>query len=174
MLLAITSGLAPGSAAVTKMAGKSMRGSGATGSSVKAAAPEQAMPSVRRIVATGRLMNGAEMFMLNDPRDSRRGVRELALAGRLRAPREALREPVEREIDHRRRIEREQLAHEKAPDDTHPERMAQLRARAGTEHQRQCAENRRHRRHEDRPKAQQARLMDRLERRQSLRAHGID
>src|SRR5690348_12805505 len=142
MLLAMTSGLAPGSAAVTNTAGRSMRGSGATGRRVNAAAPEQAMPSVSRIVATGRAMNGAEMFMATGLRGSRRGVRERVLAGsalvgrRIAAP-EALREPVERQVDHGRRVEGEQLAHEEASDDRHSERTAQLRARAGSEHQRQ-------------------------------------
>ena len=53
-VLAMTSGLAPGSCAETKMAGTSMRGSGATGSSMKATAPHSATPTVSRMVATGR------------------------------------------------------------------------------------------------------------------------
>ena len=43
-----------------------------------------------------------------------------------------------------------------------PERMAQLRALAGSERQRQRAEQRRHRRHHDRAEAQQTGLRDRL------------
>src|SRR5271154_3988803 len=61
-VLAMTSGLAPGSCADTKMAGTSIRGSGATGSSVKATAPHSATPTVSNVVATGLLMKGAEMF----------------------------------------------------------------------------------------------------------------
>src|SRR3984957_153340 len=68
-VLAITSGLAPGSAAETKMAGTSMRGSGATGSNVNVAIPASATPNVNSIVATGRAMKGAEMFTPDDPRD---------------------------------------------------------------------------------------------------------
>ena len=62
-VLAMTSGLAPGSCAETKMAGTSMRGSGATGSSMKATAPHSATPAVNKVVATGRWMKGADMFM---------------------------------------------------------------------------------------------------------------
>ncbi len=72
-VLAITSGLAPGSAAETKIAGTSMRGRGATGSSVNATAPQSATPTVNRIVATGRRMKGAEMFTWNCPPTRRRG-----------------------------------------------------------------------------------------------------
>ena len=60
---AMVSGLAPGSAACTAMVGKSTCGSGATGSRVNDTAPARARPSVNSVVATGRLMNGAEMFM---------------------------------------------------------------------------------------------------------------
>src|ERR1700722_1958089 len=68
-VLAITSGLAPGRDAETKIAGTSMRGSGATGSNVNVAIPDSATPNVSRIVATGRAMKGAEMFTPDDPRD---------------------------------------------------------------------------------------------------------
>jgi hypothetical protein len=61
-VLAITSGLAPGSEAETNIAGTSIFGNGATGRSVNAAAPANTMPAVRRIVATGRAMNGADRF----------------------------------------------------------------------------------------------------------------
>ena len=70
-LLAMTSGLAPGRLADTKIAGASMRGSGATGSRVKAAAPHSATPAVNRMVATGLAMNGAEMFKSGSPRTVR-------------------------------------------------------------------------------------------------------
>src|ERR1700760_2526499 len=60
--LAMTSGLAPGSDALTKIAGASILGSGATGRSPNATTPHRAMPSVNRVVATGRLMKGAEIF----------------------------------------------------------------------------------------------------------------
>ena len=54
------------------------------------------------------------------------------------------------------------------------ERLAQLRAGAAPEHQRQRAEQRRHRRHHDRPEAQQAGLANRVVRRQVLLALGLD
>src|SRR3954453_13630811 len=60
--LAMTSGLAPGSDALTKIAGASILGSGATGRSPKATTPHRATPNVNRVVATGRLMKGAEIF----------------------------------------------------------------------------------------------------------------
>src|ERR1700760_1955898 len=63
--LAITSGLAPGSDAVTKIAGASILGRGATGSSPKATMPHKATPNVHRIVATGLRIKGAEMFTLD-------------------------------------------------------------------------------------------------------------
>ena len=53
-VLAITSGLAPGSCADTKIAGTSMRGNGATGSNMNATAPHIATPAVSRMVATRR------------------------------------------------------------------------------------------------------------------------
>ena len=52
-VLAMTSGLAPGSCAETKIAGTSIRGSGATGNNMKATAPHSATPAVSSMVATG-------------------------------------------------------------------------------------------------------------------------
>src|ERR1700737_4824533 len=65
--LAITSGLAPGSEALTKIAGASIFGRGATGSSVKATMPQRATPNVNKVVATGLEMKGAEMFTPDGP-----------------------------------------------------------------------------------------------------------
>src|SRR5262249_19754542 len=67
--LAIASGLAPGREAVTKIAGASIFGSGATGSRVKATIPQSATPSVNSVVATGLAMKGAEMFTPDGPQD---------------------------------------------------------------------------------------------------------
>ena len=55
--------LAPGRLAGTEMVGKSTCGSGETGSTVKAMRPAMAIATVSRVVATGRRMKGAEMFM---------------------------------------------------------------------------------------------------------------
>ena len=60
---AIVSGLAPGKAADTEMVGKSTRGSGAMGSSTKAAIPASNSAAASSEVATGRRMNGPEMFI---------------------------------------------------------------------------------------------------------------
>src|SRR5208283_1895366 len=61
---AIVSGLAPGKEAETDMVGKSTCGSAATGNSLNATRPARAIPSVIRVVATGRFMKGVEMLML--------------------------------------------------------------------------------------------------------------
>ena len=61
--VAMVSGSAPGSVAVTWIVGKSTWGSGETGSRPQARIPLRARPIVRSVVATGRLMKGAEMFM---------------------------------------------------------------------------------------------------------------
>jgi hypothetical protein len=78
------------------------------------------------------------------------------------------------EIDHRRREQRQRLADDQAADHGIAERLAQLRAGAGAEHQRHAAEQRRHRRHHDRAEAQQAGLADRLLRRLALVALGLE
>ena len=79
----------------------------------------------------------------------------------------ALAEPLEEEIDDRGRIERQHLAEHETADDGQAQRTAKLRADAGPEHQRQRAENRRDRRHQDRAQAQEARLKDRFARRRA-------
>ena len=66
-LVATVVGLAPGSCALTEMVGKSTCGSGATGNFKKARMPASAMPSVSSVVATGRLMNGEEIFIRPAP-----------------------------------------------------------------------------------------------------------
>src|SRR5262249_22798676 len=58
-------------------------------------------------------------------------------------------ETVEIEEDHRRGVEREQLAHREAADDGVAERLADFRAGARAEHERHSAQHRRHRGHED-------------------------
>ena len=117
------------------------------------------------------------------PADERRGdvhgagSRRHGSAGRAplrrRTP-DARGDAVERQVDHRRREQGQHLAHQQAADDADAERMAQLRSRAGAEHQRQGAEDRRHGGHQDRPEAQQAGLVDGLARRHALVALGVD
>src|SRR5580698_1687281 len=60
---AIISALAPGKLALTEMVGKSTCGNGDTGSTWNAMAPAIATATVSNVVATGRCINGAEMFM---------------------------------------------------------------------------------------------------------------
>ena len=62
MLAAMVSGSAPGRPAKTTMVGMSTLGSGATGRKRTATRPISRIPTARRIVATGRRMNGAEKF----------------------------------------------------------------------------------------------------------------
>lgn len=69
------------------------------------------------------------------------------------------------ETDDRRRIEREELRHEKAADDGDAHGAAQLRARAVADGERQSAEERRHGRHHDGPEAKKAGFVNRLKRR---------
>src|SRR5258706_11609367 len=108
--VAIGSGLAPGSAAWTWIVGKSTWGSGATGSSVKASAPLSASASVSSVVATGRRMKGSAMFIAASPHP----------------PGQA----IEGQVDDRRGVEREELAHQQAAHDGDAQRRPQLRAHA--------------------------------------------
>src|SRR5258706_14098541 len=61
---AMVSGLAPGSVALTAMVGKSTCGSGDTGSVRNAIMPASTTAMVSSVVATGRAMNGDEIFIL--------------------------------------------------------------------------------------------------------------
>src|SRR5580698_5018818 len=60
---AMISALAPGRLALTEIVGKSTCGSGDTGSTWNAIIPAIAIAHVNSVVATGRWMKGAEMFM---------------------------------------------------------------------------------------------------------------
>ena len=80
---AIVSGLAPGKLPVTLMTGKSTRGSGATGSSLYAAAPASNTATASSEVATGRRMKGSEIFTvaLADLRSDSRGLESSQTSG---------------------------------------------------------------------------------------------
>src|SRR5262249_40829488 len=162
-VVATTCGLAPGSCACTEMVGKSTCGSGDTGSWKNEMAPAAATPKVSSVVATGRRMNGVEMLMAHSRRRAF-GTRR----GRGAGPGEAGGQAVEPQIDHGRGEQREDLAHQQSADDRDAKRMAQLRAHSGADHQGQGAEDRRHRGHQDRTKAQQAGLIDRIARRAAM------
>ena len=76
-------------------------------------------------------------------------------------------QPVKQKIDHRRRVEREHLRHQKAADNGDAERPPQFRARADGNDQRQRAQHGGKRGHQDRPESRKAGLMDGLLRRQA-------
>jgi hypothetical protein len=84
------------------------------------------------------------------------------------------REPVEGQIHHGRRVERQELREEQPTDDRDPQRPPQLRAGAGAQRQRQTTEKRRQRGHQDRSEAQQTRLVDGVFRAQPARVLGLE
>jgi hypothetical protein len=71
-------------------------------------------------------------------------------------------ETVHVDVDDRRREQSQYLRHEEAADYCIAERLADFRADAGAERQRDAAEQCAHRRHQNRAKAQAARFVDRL------------
>src|SRR6266404_6401527 len=81
---------------------------------------------------------------------------------------------VEVEKDDRRRIEGQRLADDQPADDRIAEWLADLRPSAGAEHQRNPAEECGHRRHHDRPEAQETRLADRVDGCQTATALRLD
>src|ERR1700758_5483562 len=83
-------------------------------------------------------------------------------------------ETVEVEEDDRRRIERQRLADDQAADDGVAERLPDLGSCAGAEHQRNPAEERRHRRHHDRPETQQTGFANGVPRRETAIALRLD
>ena len=99
-------------------------------------APESAIATVSSVVAVGLRMKISDMFIVQ-PRGRGNGsayCRSAPVpASGSRAVREAGRQPVEEEIDDRRRIERQQLAQDKSADDCDAKRPAQLRARCRKE-----------------------------------------
>src|SRR6266436_5070729 len=140
---ATVSGLAPGNVAWTDIVGKSTCGSGETGSLKNAKIPASAIPIVSNVVATGRAMNGADMFIppgsppvFRRPctRPGRSKARHDALLGGLRRsqtrkgpmPLSFREQPeaIQVEINHRCCIECQDLAHHQAADDGDPQRAA--------------------------------------------------
>ena len=121
-LEAMVSGLAPGRLADTEMVGMSTCGSGATGSRKNDSSPP-ATARVSSVVATGRTMKGAEMIM------KRPGPRRPRAAP-------ATRQTVEHQVNDRRGEQRQHLAQQQPADHHQAQRLAQLSARAGGQHQR--------------------------------------
>src|SRR5271157_2339182 len=151
---AMISGLAPGKPAPTEIVGKSTWGSGDTGNTRKATAPERAMAAVRSVVATGRRINGDERLIALIRRHH-------FGSGIVRtARREAMREPVEEDINDRSRVERQNLAQEQTANHGDAQGATQLRAYSGTEGQRQAGQQGSHGGHHDGTEAQEARFID--------------
>gem|GEM_PF-5961553 len=118
---AMISGLAPGRLACTVITGKSIFGSGETGSKVKLTPPSRRIARLSSMVATGRAMNGAERF-IGRPRPGSCG--SCAGLGRFGLAPPALAQAVEEQVDHRRGEQRQQLAHQQAADQHQAQRLA--------------------------------------------------
>ena len=122
--------------------------------------PTRKSPIASSVVPTGRRMKGSEIdaiYCIPSVAPATGGPGGPGIRHRLL---DLAIEPVERQIDHRRRVERQQLAQQQAADDGNAERKAQLGAGAAFDRQRQRAEQRGQRRHHDRAEAQQAGLHD--------------
>src|SRR5579884_1501455 len=161
---AMVSGLAPGSDAPTEMTGKSICGSGETGSCMYARAPASNNATVSSVVAIGRSMAGLEMF-ISVPEGFRRLVRAHAT--------ESFAQAIEPQINHRRGVEGQQLADQQSADDGDTERAPQLRSGAAAERQRNGAEQRCKGGHHDGAEAQQARFIDGIHRLLAFAAFGF-
>src|SRR5271163_1942459 len=70
--------------------------------------------------------------------------------------------PVQIEIDHRSREQRQNLTQNQPTDNCHTQRLPQLRTHTRADRQGYAAQQRRHRGHHDRPEPQQTSLKDRL------------
>src|SRR5271157_2679293 len=147
---AMISGLAPGNPAPTEIVGKSTCGSGDTGNSLKATAPARAMAAVRRVVATGRRMNGDERLITLIRRD------HLWPSVVRAARREAMRELIEEDVNDRSRVKRQNLAQEQAANHGDAQRATQLRTYSGAEGERQTGQQRSHGGHHDGTESQEA------------------
>src|SRR5262245_34696703 len=115
----------------------------ATGRKRYATAPTSSRPTARSVVPIGRRMKCSEKLIA-----SLRGplLRRLGLLRQLELGLQSLRraqprlQAVHREVDHRRSVERQQLAQQQAANDGDAERVAQLRAGAALDRQRDGAE----------------------------------
>src|ERR1700690_3087474 len=123
-VVAMVSGLAPGSEACTEMVGKSTCGRGETGNWVNASTPDRAMPRVRSVVATGRLMKVAETFI------RRRELLRVLPNSPASPCGHTLCKAVQGKINHRGRKQGHDLAEDQAADHDNAERMADFGADA--------------------------------------------
>src|SRR5713226_4531967 len=154
---AMVSGLAPGRPAETEMTGNSTCGSGATGRKLKANTPESSSAAASSEVPTGRLINGAEIFMTSV--SGGLGSRFLHRVADFVA-RESLCQPVKPQVHDWGCIESEQLAYEQSSDNRDSERMTQFGAGAAAKGERQSGEQGGHGGHHDWAETKQTRLVD--------------
>ena len=73
-----------------------------------------------------------------------------------------MRQVIEEDIDDRRRVQGKDLAQQQTANHRDTQRTAQFRADTGSKRQWQPAQQRRHRRHHDRPESKQTGLVDRI------------
>src|SRR4051794_19010835 len=116
---AMVSGSAPGRLAVTLIVGNSTVGMLATGRKRYATAPTSSRPRASSVVPTGRRMNTSEklctaMPLLRGPLGWCEAFLQVELRLQRLLPGEARLEPLHRQIDDRRGVEREQLAQQQA------------------------------------------------------------
>src|SRR6516162_3551437 len=153
---AMISGLSPGKPAPTEIVGKSICGRAETGRARKATAPDRAIAAVRSVVATGRRINGEERLIASVRRD------HLGTSIGCVTPRKPPRQPVEENVNYRRRVQRKDLAQDQPAHHRNPEWSAELRTNAGAKRQRNAAKKRRHRGHHDRAEPKKAGFIDRV------------
>src|SRR5713226_3447736 len=87
---------------------------------------------------------------------------------------EAMGNPIKREVNDRRSVQRENLAEDQAANNGDTQRPAKLGANTGAERQRQAAEQCRHGGHHDRAETQQARFVNGIQRRLPFLAFGFE
>ncbi len=73
---------------------------------------------------------------------------------------ESMREPIKSQINHRRGVQRQQLAQDQATDNGDSQGPTQFRSHARSQRQRQARQQRRHSSHHDRAETQQARFVN--------------
>src|SRR5690606_14928239 len=164
-LEAMISGLAPGRLACTVITGKSILGSGETGNRPKLTPPSSRIARLISMVATGRAIKGADRFIAG-------ASYACFLPDPVLAPK-ALTQTVEKQVDHRRGEQGQQLAEQQAANQYQAQRLAQLRAGTGGEHQRYRTEQRRQGGHQNRPETQQRGAVDRIRRAHALMTLGL-
>ena len=161
IVAAIVSGSAPGRLACTRSVGKSTVGQARDRQIEVGGSADQEQPGRQQRRSDRPQDEGGREAHGSTPRPTRPlrwRHRRLAAGARADEPRL---QALHRQVDDGRGVEREQLAQEQAADDGDAERIAQLRAGARLQRQRQRAEQRGERRHHDGAEAQKRGLDDR-------------